>query len=87
MGEIGHYFGLGDDEPSEELLEPRTRGEWVTSSLWLIATLLVAGLVIVLLDVWSLPAPVDALAAIGIALLAAFAAGATQLCCDRVFGR
>jgi hypothetical protein len=81
---IAHYFGLGDDEPSEHVLEPASRREWIVSIVWLIVTLIVAGVLIELLAVWALPAPVDFVVALAIAGLTGTAAGAAQLVWDRV---
>jgi len=81
---IAYYFGLGDDEPTENVLEPASRREWVISVVWTVATLVVAGVVIDLLAVWALPAPVDFIAALAIAVLIGTAAGAVQLVWDRV---
>ena len=83
---IAHYFGLGDDEPSEHVLEPVSRREWIVSIVWLIVTLIAAGVVIELLAVWALPAPVDFIAALAIAGVTGTAAGAVQLVWDRVAG-
>jgi hypothetical protein len=83
---IAHYFGLGDDEPSEHLVEPAQRREWIVSIVWLIVALIVAGVVTELLAVWALPAPVDFVAAMGIAVLTGTAAGALQLVWDWAAG-
>ena len=83
---IAHYFGLGDDEPSEHVLEPASRREWIVSIVWVVATLLVAGVVIELLAVWALPAPVDFIASLAIAGLTGLAVGAVQLAWDWATG-
>jgi hypothetical protein len=87
QGKVAYYFGLGDDEPTETVLEPRSRREWIALIGWLIATLFLAVVVIDVLAIWALPTPVDLVAVMGIAGAAVFAAGAVQLCCDRVLGR
>jgi archaellum biogenesis protein FlaJ (TadC family) len=84
--EIAYYFGLGDDEPSEHEAEPETRRELIVSLIWLIAGLIVAGVVIDLLAVWALPAPVDFIVALAIAGLAGVAVGAVQLAWDWATG-
>ena len=86
MGRVAHYFGLGDDEPSEEVLETPSRRDWVVSIVWMVATLVIAGVVVELLDVWALAAPIDFIAALAIAVATGTAAGALQLAWDRVTG-